>query len=131
MGFGVNKEEDIVARTQRVVGGDFGYVIDAETSSHWMDFRVFSIVGRSSMAPDSTPSFVRAEDNPHGNKMTDDLAKAQPMCSGFIKWDGCFQVTEFDDMPLHWDSLINVKAFSDLFPAIWALADEIMPNFQG
>lgn len=66
----------------------------------WVDFQVFSVAGCN--AGDRRRVFQRADDG-----FTHDYAEAEPVCNGFVKWDGCTQF-EVDGHVDDRDSLVQL-----------------------
>lgn len=60
----------------------------------------------------------------------EDRGAAQVMLSGSIKWDGCSDIT-IDDEPLHFCSRSGMEEFASLLSAIYDLAAELIPSYEG
>lgn len=111
----------------RDVGNDGHYEIVAiEKSSHWLSFIVYRIIGRKE---DGTRIYNR-----DGYKSSPDPVEhrslAQVVLSGSIKWDGCSDIT-IDDEPLHFCGRSDVEEFTALLSAIYDLAAELIPSYEG
>jgi hypothetical protein len=105
--------------------GDYEIVID-KRNSHWLGFKIYKILGK-------TESGVKAY-NRNGYESSPDLvedrASAQVMLSGSIKWDGCSDLT-IDDEPLHFCGRQHMEEFTALLSAIYDLAAELIPSYEG
>lgn len=64
------------------------------------------------------------------SSLTENIDKAIPSLEGFIKWDGCYQVTSIADMPLHWDSGKGLDEFCAMLKHIPILAKQ-MESWEG
>jgi len=73
-------------------------VIVATFDSHWMDFKCYDRIYHG----ENDYSYY-ADEEFNFSALTENIDEALPSLSGFIKWDGCYQITEIADMPLHWD----------------------------
>lgn len=60
----------------------------------------------------------------------EDRAAAQVAMSGSIKWDGCCDLT-IDDDPLHFCGRSNMEELTTLLSAIYDLAAELIPSYEG
>lgn len=77
----------------------------------WIDFEIFEVLAMSNDDQGNlTVRFYAGEDGT--NDMSEDLEKAWPICSGFVKWDGC---TQFNLASVHVDHHDQLDA---LFHAI-------------
>jgi hypothetical protein len=105
--------------------GDYEIVVTARRS-HWIGFKVYKVLGK-------TESGVRMY-NRDGYKSSpdpvEDRAIAQVMVSGSVKWDGCSDIT-IDDEPLHFCGRDNAEEFAALLSAIYDLAAELIPSYEG
>lgn len=81
------------------------WVIATSFDSHWMDFQCFDVEGEYS----------------YGNK---------PILSGFIKWDGCYQITQIANIHLHWDNGETLDRFCAMLKHIPVLAKQ-MESWEG
>jgi len=66
--------------------GDFGYRLAWSVSDHWADVVVYEIVGRdeNNKALFNNKEAVSEPD-------VESHAEAEPVLTGFVKWDGCSQ----------------------------------------
>ena len=101
------------------------WVIVTSFDSHWMDFTCYNRVLHS----DGSYSYY-SSDELCVPDLTEDLSKAVPSLKGFIKWDGCYQITEIADMPLHWDSGDGLDAYCAMLRHIPVLAKQ-MESWEG
>lgn len=60
----------------------------------------------------------------------EDRNAAQVALSGSIKWDGCSDVS-IDDEPLHFCGRSDMEKFGRLLAAIYDLASEFIPSYEG
>jgi hypothetical protein len=101
-------------------------IVVTERRSHWIGFKVYKVIGR-------TESSVRIY-NRDGYQSSPDpvegLESAQVALSGSVKWDGCSDIT-IDDEPLHFCGRSNMEEFAALLSAIYDLAAELIPSYEG
>lgn len=105
--------------------GDYEIVV-RERRSHWIGFSVYRVIGK-------TESGVRIYNRDGYQSSPDpveDRAAAQVAISGSIKWDGCSDIT-IDDEPLHFCSRSGMEEFTMLLSAIYDLAAELIPSYEG
>jgi hypothetical protein len=105
--------------------GDYEIVI-TEQRSHWLGFKVYKVLGK-------TESGVRIYNRDGYTSSPDpveDRAAAQVAVSGSIKWDGCSDIS-IDDEPLHFCGRDNAEEFAALLSAIYDLASELIPSYEG
>lgn len=111
----------------RDVGNSGNYeIVVTEKRSHWLGFKVYHVLGRTE---NGTRMYNRDgyESSPDPVK---DRAAAQVALSGSIKWDGCSDIS-FDDEPLHFCGRDDVQGFAALLSAIYDLAAELIPSYEG
>jgi hypothetical protein len=96
-----------------------------ENGITWIDFEVFEVEGVDRFEPAAgTPRLFQEKGATSNYPGTSDLATAEPVAHGFVKWDGC---TQFD-MDAHVDGREQLEA---LFKAVCharKLAAEAMPG---
>lgn len=105
--------------------GDYEIVV-TEKQSHWIGFNVYRVIGK-------TESGVRVYNRDGYQSSPDpveDRAAAQVAISGSIKWDGCSDLT-IEDEPLHFCGRSNMEEFAALLSAIYDLAAELIPSYEG
>lgn len=105
--------------------GDYEIVV-TEKHSHWIGFNVYHVLGK-------TESGVRMYNRDGYQSSPDpveDRSAAQVMLSGSIKWDGCSNIN-IDDDPLHFCGRSDVEEFAKLLSAIYDLAAELTPSYEG
>lgn len=122
----MNERDGIVA-TKEVHDDSMAYSIIMHAKEAWADFQVYEIVG--GYAEGERLYCLKGSNDIHDG-MTKDIAQAQVFMRGFIKWDECFQAT-LSDPHLHFDGRSGLECFGKLFTTIYAMAEEIMPGFQG
>jgi hypothetical protein len=105
--------------------GDYEIVV-TEKKSHWLGFKVYRVLGKTA---DGARVYNRdgytSSPDPVG-----DRAAAQVAVSGSIKWDGCSDIT-VDDDPLHFCGRDGAEEFAALLSAIYDLASELIPSYEG
>jgi hypothetical protein len=105
--------------------GDYEIVV-TEKRSHWIGFKIYKVIGR-------TESGVRVY-NRDGYESSpapvEDRTLAQVAVSGSIKWDGCSDLN-IDDAPLHFCGRGHMEEFTALLSAIYDLASEMIPSYEG
>ena len=119
-----NGTEYRVKETTRDVG-DYEIVV-SEHRSHWLGLKVYKVLGK-------TENGVRMY-NRDGYKSSPDPVEdrdtAQVAISGSIKWDGCSDIT-IDDEPLHFCARADAQEFASVLSAIYDLAAELIPSYEG
>lgn len=105
--------------------GDYEIAV-GEQRSHWIGFKVYRVLGK-------TESGVRMYNRDGYETSPDpveDREAAQVMLSGSIKWDGCSDMT-IEDEPLHFCGRSDMEEFALLLSAIYDLASELIPSYEG
>lgn len=105
--------------------GDYEIVI-TERHSHWIGFKAYRVLGKT----ESGARIYNRDDYKSSPDPIEDRNAAQVMLSGTIKWDGCSDVT-IDDEPLHFCGRSNMEEFTALLSAIYDLAAELIPSYEG
>lgn len=105
--------------------GDYEIVI-TQKPSHWLGFNVYRVIGR---LENGTRVYNR-DGYKSSPDPVEDRAEAQVFMSGSIKWDGCSDIT-IDDEPLHFCGRSSMEEFTALLPAIYDLAAELIPSYEG
>lgn len=105
--------------------GDYEIVV-TERRSHWFGFKIYRVLGR---AEDGIRIYNR-----DGYQSSPDPVEhrslAQAVISGSIKWDGCSDIT-VDDELLHFCGRSDMEEFTALLSAIYDLAAELIPSYEG
>lgn len=98
--------------------GKFGFRVVWSYAEHWSDVVAYEITGYES----SKPLFNRKNWNslPDPVESIDD---AEPYLGGFIKWDGCAELSQ--GCP-HWCGLNSFKKHCDLLKYLYCRARELM-----
>lgn len=73
------------AETIEDVGGEFGFRIVWSCKPHWADFKAYEMQASC----DDGPIFNNDCELPGAG----DVANAEPYLSGYVKWDGCCDLT--------------------------------------
>lgn len=124
LGMTENGNQYRVAEIVRDVGNY--EIIVTERRSHWIDFKVYRVLGKTE---DGTRMYNR-DGYQSSPDPVEDRALAQVALSGSIKWDGCSDIT-IDDEPLHFCGRVDVVEFAALLSAIYDLAAELIPSYEG
>lgn len=104
---------------------DYELVV-TEKKSHWLGFKVYKVVGKTA----SGTRVYNRDGYSSSSDSVEDRTAAQVMLSGSIKWDGCSDIT-IDDEPLHFCGRQHMEEFSELLSAIYDLAAELIPSYEG
>lgn len=70
--------------------GPFGWFVRYEYTDTWLDFEAFECIGEEMHPQAGRKLFCRKDDRPDH---TDDLSAAAVTIGGFVKWDGCSEMT--------------------------------------
>lgn len=106
-----------------VIPDEFLVIRAKKIDSHWLDFEVFEMISQN---VEATDDFEFASKNV-ANEKTLDLDEAETVAMGFIKWDGCMEIS-FSQ----WHFCCNPKAkLNALFDALYTELGPMMENFQG
>lgn len=105
--------------------GDYEIVV-TERHSHWIGFNVYRVLGKT----ESGTRMYNRDGYQSSPDPVEDRAAAQVALSGSVKWDGCSNII-IDDEPLHFCGRSDVKEFSTLLSAIYDLAAELIPSYEG
>jgi hypothetical protein len=117
-------ETEIAPEMVRDVG-DYEIVI-TEKRSHWLGFKVYKVLGKTA----SGTRMYNRDGYKSSPDPVEDRAAAQAMLSGSIKWDGCSDIT-IDDEPLHFCGRQHMEEFGALLSAIYNMAAEMIPSYEG
>lgn len=63
---------------------------------HWIDFVVYEITGRM---PDGSPAYT--------NDYKPEIDPDDPLCHGYIKWDGCMEIHDFGGHFCGWSRVME------------------------
>jgi hypothetical protein len=105
--------------------GDYEIVIH-ERDSHWLGFKVYSVLGKT----ENGARVYNREGYRSSPDPVEDRNAAQVTLSGSIKWDGCSDIT-INDEPLHFCGRDDMEEFAALLSAIYDLAAELIPSYEG
>jgi hypothetical protein len=111
----------------RDVGNSGRYeIVVIERASHFLSFIVYCVIGRTG----SGGRIYNRDGYESSPDPVEHRSLAQALLSGFVKWDGCVDIT-IDDEPLHFCGRSNVEEFAQVLTAIYDLAKELIPNYEG
>lgn len=111
----------------RDVGNEGRYeIVVVERRSHWLSFKVYVVLGKT----ESGTQIYNRDGYESSPDPVEDRALAQVFLSGSIKWDGCADMTVEDD-PLHFCGRAHMEEFVALLSAIYDLASELIPSYEG
>lgn len=105
--------------------GDYEIVV-TETQSHWIGFKVYRVIGKTA----SGARVYNRDGYQTSPDPVEDRNAAQVMLSGSIKWDGCSNFA-LEDEPLHFCGRSDIEEFADLLSAVYDLAAELIPSYEG
>lgn len=104
------------------MGDGFGFRCKWAVRDHWADVEVFEVVATGdSNSPDK--KFFELKDWQRSGDDTEDIEKAGPYLTGFVKWDGC---TELDQGQPHWCGPHGYKKHIAILKYIFVRAHQLM-----
>jgi hypothetical protein len=106
--------------TSEMIFGDFGFRLEWLVQDHWADVKVYLITARD--GTDNTP-FYNIEGWTSSHEQTTDIAKAEKYLEGFVKWDGCAELSMGQP---HWCGGRDFAKHCALLKHIWTRAFELM-----
>lgn len=111
-----------------IFAGAFGWLVRFEYSDSWMDFKAYEMCAEDD---DGTRLFHR-RGAINGMDMTSNPDEGEVL-SGFVKWDGCCEINfmEHNEGRPHFCHRRDVKSLGDILLAVYDLAAEIWPGFEG
>lgn len=101
-------------------------IVVTEKRSHWVGFKVYRVLGKT----ENGARVYNRDGYTSSPDPVEDRAAAQVAISGSIKWDGCSDIT-IDDEPLHFCGRSNMEEFAAVLSAIYDLAAELIPSYEG
>lgn len=101
-------------------------IVVTERQGYWLGFKVYSVIGTSA----SGVKIYNRDGYESSPDPVEDRSTAQVMLSGSIKWDGCSNLT-IEDEPLHFCGRSNIEKFAEVLSAIYGLAAELIPSYEG
>lgn len=111
--------------TEAVHAGDYEIVV-TEQHSHWLGFKIYRVLGKT----ENGALMYNRDGYKSSPDPVEDRAAAQVAMSGSIKWDGCLNIN-IDDDPLHFCGRTDVEEFAALLSAIYDLAADLIPSYEG
>jgi hypothetical protein len=72
--------------------GAFGWLVRYEHTDTWIDFEAFEVVSVEMSPNEGAKSYAR-KGATTGEDTTYDVDDAEPTICGFVKWDGCSEMT--------------------------------------
>jgi hypothetical protein len=101
-------------------------IVVTDKRSHWLGFKVYKVLGKT----ENGVKMYNRDGYQSSPDPVEDRAAAQVAVSGSIKWDGCSDIS-IDDEPLHFCGRDNAEEFATLLSAIYDLAAELIPSYEG
>lgn len=72
--------------------GPFGWVVHYDVQDHWLDFKAYEIASVE-QSPNKGQRWFARKGATDGMDMTLDISDAEPDVDGFVKWDGCSEMS--------------------------------------
>lgn len=108
------------------------FLVVTRADSHWMDWEIYEVIGWH-ILPDGgsgAPAYWFAGSS-QADEAVEDLDEAMPWMEGHINWDGCYEWTCNEEMPIHMCDRDGAKVFGKLIDAIYDIAAEQIPHWNG
>lgn len=99
-------------------------VVVVDASDYWMDFKIYGV---AAWDDDETPMFAKGNEL-MANGTTFLISEALPIIDGFVKWDGCCEVSMSGD---HFCGRVRLAMTVGLMPMMHDLAAVVMANWDG
>lgn len=99
-------------------------LVEEGDTPHWLDFQVVNSVAE--WTPEGQVHFCcynGGKDDANKNLTFDEAYILDPVCNGFIKWDGCMEIHSFN---MHFCGHSNIM--QRLMDAIYDTAEKVIGN---
>jgi hypothetical protein len=110
-----------------------GWLVRYEFEDYWLDFEAFEVIGEQVVVlghpedPTNGKKLFRRKGATGGYDDTADPDDAEATTSGFVKWDGCSEMTLGTP---HFCGRSDLANFAAVLVAIHDLARDTIPNFS-
>lgn len=104
------------------VGDDFGVTVQYAVKGYSVDFTAFDVLG---VADDGT-QFYELKGATSSNDDTDNIADAQPLVTGSVKWDGCSHYYFGDAGYIHAHGRADIQKLTDALVVIYERCGSLM-----
>ena len=115
------REEDPKTKGEVWLDIGMGWCVQYETTETWLDFMAYEVISQQTSHPQEN-LFWEDPEQLSMSPYNPDVSKCKPTLKGYVKWDGCMEVS-LDRQ--HFCGADDVAKFGEVLKAFHALALKI------